>query len=148
MLWLYLLKVTFTEFFVFTHTITQIFVIKPFSFPSANKTYQADGGISAASITTLLILGCQIVYSDDIHCSSIISNEYVFFLVSDSLSFPIVWSISRFFDLDLFAQKKIIFFWRLSFKPHFKIEYFCRMMDLNKMLGWTRFNLISVCDIL
>ena len=46
-----------------------------------------DGGMGAASLSTLATLGCQIVYLDVIHCSSIISNEYVVFLDKDSFAF-------------------------------------------------------------
>ena len=66
--------------------------------------------MSAASVSTLVILGYRIAYWDVIHCSSIISNEYVLFLDSDSFSFSNNLIDFSIFDLDLFVQKKSFFF--------------------------------------
>ena len=135
---LYLLKVTFREFFLFTnmHRSTQIFVTKQFSCPSAHQAKIAFNFSSWWRVSTLVILGCQIAYSNVIHCSSIISNEYVFFL--DSNSFP---SSNNLIYISIFQSSfvcnKIFFLRRLSFKTQFKIEYFSHIMDLKKCLEWT-----------
>ena len=145
-LYLYLLKVTFKEFFLFTntHTSTQIFGTKAFSAQvqisfiklKVHSTSAVDGGMGAASLSTLMILGCHNAYSDVIHCSSIIPNENFFFPNSNSFTFSnnlfnfwIFWS--------WFICTKKIFFWRLSFKTQFKIEYFCCTTDLKKCLQLT-----------
>ena len=114
---------------VFTtiHVSTLIFVTELFYGPSASKFHQAEGAFNfnnwrALSVSPLVILQCQIVYSDVIHCSSIISKE--FFLFLDSGSLPFLNLIIFFNFMILIYLHKKYFFWRLIFKTQFKIEYF------------------------
>ena len=89
------LKVTFTEFFELQICIqaprfswlNRFLVQMQINFIKLKvHSISAVGEMCVAGVSTLVVLGCQIVYSDIIHCSSIISNECVFFLDSDSFS--------------------------------------------------------------
>ena len=83
------------------------------------STSTVDGGMSAASVSTLVILGYWIAHLNVIHCWGIISNKYVLFLDSDSYSFS-----SNLIDFlicqSLFIWTRNNFFWKLSSKTQFR----------------------------
>ena len=128
------LKVTFTESFELQICIkaprfswlNRFLVRMQISFIKLKvHSISAVGEMCVAGVSTLVVLGCQIVYSDIIHCSSIFSNECVFFLDSDSFSCS---NNLINFSILIYSHTKNILF---------EDWVFCHIMDLKKCLEWT-----------
>ena len=115
---LYLLKVTLRTFFVFTNTHSKAprflrlrrFLVQVqlhFIKLKVRWTSAVDGGMSAASVSSLMILNVGLRTQTSSIAQALSQTNTFSFLIAILSLFPRIWSIFRFLDLDLFPQNNI-----------------------------------------